>query len=223
MLSEVARKRIEAIEEFNALGSSFQLAARDLEIRGAGNLLGAQQSGHIASIGFQLYCQMLEDAIRTTRGETVSVRIDPELRLEVQGHIPPTYVASEAQRLEMYQRLAATAEIAELQKITRELQDRFGALPEAVQRLLAVVELKIVARQLAVERIEQRRDKVTLVFHPQTPVQPDVLLQWLHTTTTAFQFQSDHAVCLAISAATSDLCLAQLKKHLQQLLPGGSI
>ena len=114
VLSEVARKRIEAIEEFNALGSSFHLAARDLEIRGAGNLLGAQQSGHIASIGFQLYCQMLEEAIRTTQGEAVPVRVDPELRLEVQGYIPREYVESEAQRLELYQRFATVEEVPAL-------------------------------------------------------------------------------------------------------------
>ncbi|MEE8302655.1 MAG: transcription-repair coupling factor, partial [Candidatus Tectomicrobia bacterium] len=126
VLSDIARKRIEAIEEFNALGSNFQLAARDLEIRGAGNLLGAQQSGHIASVGFQLYCQMLEETIRTTRGETVSVRVDPELRLEVQGYIPQEYISSEAQRLEFYQRLATVEDMAVLEMIIPELRDRFG-------------------------------------------------------------------------------------------------
>lgn len=223
VLSDVVRKRIEAIEEFNALGSSFQLAARDLEIRGAGNLLGAQQSGHIASVGFQLYCQMLEDAIRTTQGEAVSVRVDPELRLEVQGHIPETYVANNAHRLEIYQRLATVLDMTELNAIGQELQDRFGALPDMVQRLLDVVELKILARQLALEQVEQRHDTVTLVFHAQTSVQPDILLQWLQTNTAGFQFKSEHAVRLSFPASLPELRLPQLKKHLQQLLPGGSI
>jgi transcription-repair coupling factor (superfamily II helicase) len=186
-------------------------------------LLGAQQSGHIASVGFQLYCQMLEEAIRTTRGEAVSVRVDPELRLEVQGHIPETYVASDAQRLEIYQRLATLADMAELHVIGQELRDRFGALPDTVQRLLDVVELKILARQLALEQVEQRHDTITLVFHAQTSVQPDVLLRWLQANAAGFQFQSEHAVRLSCPASPPELRLAQLKKHLQQLLPGGSI
>jgi transcription-repair coupling factor (superfamily II helicase) len=223
VLSDVVRKRIAAIEEFNALGSSFQLAARDLEIRGAGNLLGPQQSGHIASVGFQLYCQMLEEAIRTTQGETVTVRVDPELRLDVQGHIPETYVASDAQRLEIYQRLATVADMAGLNMIAEELRDRFGAWPETVQQLLEVVELKILARQLALQRIEQCRDTVTLVFHAQTAVQPDMLLQWLQTNAVRFQFQSEHAVRFSLPASSPEARLAQLKKHLQQMLPDGSI
>jgi transcription-repair coupling factor (superfamily II helicase) len=223
VLSETARKRIEAIEEFSALGSSFQLAARDLEIRGAGNLLGAQQSGHIASIGFHLYCQMLNEAIRSTRGEAVPVRVDPELRLEVQGYIPPDYIDSEAQRLEVYQRLATVEDLTACARLCQEVQDRFGPMPDAVQRLGAVVEIKTLARQLAIERLEQRRDEVRLTFHPQTPVQPDQLLQWLHAVGPGFRFHAEHTVCVAIAETTSEARLAWLKKHLQQLLVGVSM
>src|SRR6266568_3432695 len=126
LLSETARKRIEALEEFSELGAGIHLASRDLEIRGAGNLLGAQQSGHIASIGFDLYCQMLGEAIRTVRGEDVLPRLEPELRLEVQGYLPETYVDSEAQRLEIYRRCALLTEPAALEALRQELQDRFG-------------------------------------------------------------------------------------------------
>jgi transcription-repair coupling factor (superfamily II helicase) len=223
MLSEAARKRIEAIEEFNALGSSFHLAARDLEIRGAGNLLGAQQSGHIASIGFQLYCQMLEEAIRTTQGDTMPVRIDPELRLEVQGYIPRQYVDSEAQRLELYQRFASVEDLPGLTALCREVQDRFGPLPEEVERVIAVVELKMLARRLAIARLVQRRSDVSLTFHPQTPVSADQLLRWLQTAVEAFQFQSEHVVRISIFAATAALRLVRLKKHLQELLAGVSM
>jgi transcription-repair coupling factor (superfamily II helicase) len=223
VLSDTARKRIEAIEEFSALGSSFQLAARDLEIRGAGNLLGAQQSGHIASVGFQLYCQMLEEAIRTTQGEAVPVRVDPELRLEVQGYLPQAYIDAEAQRLELYQRLATVPDMSALDAIAQELRDRFGTLPEAVQRLLAVVEIKILARQLALECLEQRHDAVFLTFHPQTPIRPDRLLQWLQSTAPGFRFQSAHRVRIPLTTSTPETRLAVLKKHLQQLLADGSM
>jgi transcription-repair coupling factor (superfamily II helicase) len=217
LLSDDARKRIEAIEEFSELGSGFQLATRDLEIRGAGNLLGPQQSGHIASVGFDLYCQMLSDAIQTTRGETVRVRVDPELRLDIQGHIPTTYVVSEAQRLELYRRLATVENEGDLKALQQEMRDRFGPLPVSVTQLFAIVALKILARQLALERIETKQRSAFLTFHPQTPVDSAVLLRWLEATETLFQFQSDHVVRLPLKGPDVEARLTFLKKHLQRL------
>ncbi len=223
LISEDARKRIEAIEEFSELGSGFQLATRDLEIRGAGNLLGAQQSGHIASVGFDLYCQMLSDAIQTTRGEAVRVRVDPELRLEIQGHIPTAYIDSEAQRLELYRRLATVEDDAALGALQQEMRDRFGPLPMPVTHLLLVVELKILARHLALERIESKQRAALLTFHPQTPVDSTVLLHWLEATEILFQFQSDHGVRLPLKGRDADARLAFLKKHLQRLRASASL
>ncbi len=217
LLSEDARKRIEAIEEFSELGSGFQLATRDLEIRGAGNLLGAQQSGHIASVGFDLYCQMLTEAIQMTRGETVQMRVDPELRLDIQGHIPTAYVDSEAQRLELYRRLATVEDDQALDALQQEIRDRFGPLPTPVAHLLSVVECKILARQLALERIESKPNAVLLTFHPQTPVDSVDLLHWLEATETLFQFQSDHVIRLPLKGNRAETRLALLKKHLQRL------
>ncbi len=223
LLSEDARKRIEAIEEFSELGSGFQLATRDLEIRGAGNLLGAQQSGHIASVGFDLYCQMLTDAIQTSRGERVQVRVDPELRLEVQGHIPTAYVDSEAQRLALYRRLATVEHDEALEALQQEIRDRFGPLPVPVTHLLVIVELKILARHLALERIESKQQAAILTFHPQTPVDSTVLLRWLEATETLFQFQSDHVVRLPLKGKGSEARLTFLKKHLQRLRASASL
>jgi len=223
LLSEDARKRIEAIEEFSELGSGFQLATRDLEIRGAGNLLGAQQSGHIASVGFDLYCQILTEAIQTTRGETVRVRVDPELRLEIQGHIPTAYVDREAQRLELYRRLATVEDDGALEALRQEIRDRFGPLPLPVTHLLAVVELKILARHLALERIESKPHAALLTFHPQTPVDAAVLLRWLEATETLFQFQSDHVVRLPLKGSAAEARLTFLKKHLQRLRASASL
>jgi len=223
LLSETARKRIEALEEFSELGAGFQLASRDLEIRGAGNLLGPQQSGHIASVGFDLYCQMLEEAVRTVRGEDVLPRIEPELRLEVQGYLPETYVDSEAQRLEIYRRCAGCTEPAALDALRQELQDRFGTPPPAVERLLLVIELKLLARQLFLERIEQRGLEVLLTFHPQTPLEPPRLLQWLQSTAPRFRFQSDRVVRMPLPRTTAEARLMLLKKRLQQLHAGASM
>src|SRR5712691_7987612 len=223
LLSETARKRIEALEEFSELGAGIHLASRDLEIRGAGNLLGAQQSGHIASVGFDLYCQMLEEAIRTVRGEEVLPRIEPELRLEVQGYLPETYVDSEAQRLEIYRRCALLTEPAALEALRQELQDRFGPPPPAVERLLLVIEVKLLARQLFLERIEQRGLEVLLTFHPQTPVEPPRLLQWLQTTAPRFRFHSERVVRMPLPRTTAEARLSLLKKRLQQLHVGASM
>lgn len=223
LLSDLARKRIEALEEFSELGAGFHLASRDLEIRGAGNLLGAQQSGHIASVGFDLYCQMLEEAIRTQRGEEVLPRLEPELRLEVQGHLPETYVDSEAQRLEIYRRLAGLSELEALAALGQELHDRFGPPPLTVTRLLLVIELKLLARHVLLERVEQRGGDVLLTFHPQTPIEPARLLQWLQSTAPTFRFQSDRVVRLPLPQTTADARLALLKKRLQQLLGGASM
>lgn len=223
LLSDTARKRIEAIEEFSELGSGFELAVRDLEIRGAGNLLGSQQSGHIASVGFDLYCQLLSEAIRTTRGEAMAVRVDPELRLEIQGHIPPTYVESEAQRLELYRRLAVVETEAALEVLGQELRDRFGAMPEPVTRLLDVVECKLLARRLSLERIEHRRGVVLLTFHSQTSVDSTRLLQWLEGSVARYQFQSERVIELSLTGPTPEARLDRLKKHLQQLQASVSI
>ena len=223
LLSETARKRIEALEEFSELGAGIHLASRDLEIRGAGNLLGAQQSGHIASVGFDLYCQMLEEAIRTVRGEEVLPRLEPELRLEVQGYLPETYVDSAAQRLEIYRRCALLTELVALDHLRQELQDRFGPPPPAVERLLLVIELKLLARQLFLERIEQRGLEVLLTFHPQTPVEPHRLLQWLQTTAPRFRFRSERVVCMPLPRSTAEARLVLLKKRLQELHVGVSM
>lgn len=223
LLADMARKRIEALEEFSALGAGFHLASRDLEIRGAGNLLGAQQSGHIASVGFDLYCQMLEEAIRTQRGEDVLPRIEPELRLEAQGHLPAAYVDNEAQRLEIYRRLSNLTDVTALEALQQEIHDRFGAPPLAVSRLFVVIELKLLARQVLLERLEQRGGEVLLTFHPQTPIEPARLLQWLQTTTPKFRFQSERVVRMPLPRTTADARLALLKKRLQQLCTGASM
>lgn len=223
LLADTARKRIEALEEFSELGAGFHLASRDLEIRGAGNLLGPQQSGHIASIGFDLYCQMMEEAIRTRRGEEVPLRLEPELRLPVQGHIPATYVEHTLQRLALYRRLSTVTASAELIALRHEMQDRFGALPEPVLYLLEVMELKVMARQLLLERIEQRGTELLITFHPQTPVQPTRLLQWLHATSPNFRFHSERTVRIPMAQVTPAAQLAAIKNRLQRLQVGVSM
>lgn len=222
LLSGVARRRIEAFEEFSELGSGFHLASRDLEIRGAGNLLGPQQSGHMNSVGFDLYCQMMAEAVREAKGEAVTVRVEPELRLGVQGHIPEGYVESETQRLQLYRRLSGVTSSAALQELRNELQDRFGVLPQVTLQLLEVLEIRMLARQLGLERIQslpaQGGSEVWLTFHAATPLAPEQLLPWLQSDNPGFRFQSERVVRIPEPAGTPAERLARLKGSLQRLL-----
>lgn len=227
LLSGLARRRIEAFEEFAELGSGLHLASRDLEIRGAGNLLGPQQSGHMNSVGFDLYCQMMAEAVREAKGEDIDVRVEPELRLGVQGHIPESYVENETQRLQLYRRLSAVTGSAALQELRNEIQDRFGVLPGATQQLLDVLEIRILARQLGLERIQslpaRGGSEIRLTFHASTPLGPERLLPWLASHNPAFRFQSEHVVCIPEPAGTPAERLTWLKDRLQGLYSGDSI
>ena len=227
LLSGVARRRIEAFEEFSELGSGFHLASRDLEIRGAGNLLGPQQSGHMNSVGFDLYCQMMAEAVREAKGEAATVWVEPELRLGVQGHIPESYVESETQRLQLYRRLSAVTSSAALQELRNEIQDRFGVLPAVTLQLLDVLEIKILARQLGLERVQSRPagggSEIRLTFHASTPLGPERLLPWLQSRSPGFRFESEHVVCLPEPAGTPAERLTWLKGRLQGLYGGDSI
>ena len=227
LLSGVARQRIEALEEFSQLGSGFHLASRDLEIRGAGNLLGPQQSGHMNSVGFDLYCQMMADAVSEARGETVTVWVEPELRLGIQGHIPGSYMDDEAQRLQMYRRLSAVTSSTVLQELRNEMQDRYGVLPEPTQRLMEVLEIKILARHLGLERIQNvqvgSRPEIRLTFHSSTSLGTEILLPWLEAHNPGFRFQSEHVVCIPETGGTPAERLMRLKVRLQRLCDSGSI
>ncbi len=165
-LNPQARERLQALRDFTELGSGFKIAARDLEIRGAGNLFGAEQSGHVAAIGFELYMQMIEKAIRNMRGEPIEEREDPSLTFSVPAYIPEEYIPDEGRRLEIYRRLARVREAAELEEIRAELLDRFGPLPPPLERLVEVIEAKIVAFRLGLRSIETRPEGVVIALRP---------------------------------------------------------
>ena len=198
-----ARKRISAIKQYSTLGSGFKIAMRDLEIRGAGNLLGAQQSGHITAVGFELYCQLLKQSVSAAKGEKIQPRIATEVKLDFIGTneaeieeptktasdikvprsvaeyisapvekkekqlkaiaaLPNQYVNSPQHRIELYRKLAQASEKADLDKLKAELRDRFGPVPEPVDLLLQIAELKIIAAQKAVSVIETKEGKLMI-------------------------------------------------------------
>jgi len=194
LLTDV-RKRISAMKQYSTLGSGFKIAMRDLEIRGAGNLLGAEQSGHITAVGFELYCQLLKQSVSSLKGEKVKPRIEVEVRLDFletsggaetrggeasdypkspsdsrqwssrQTGFPNSYIPEPQHRIEIYRKLAQAADKSALEDLTRELRDRFGPLPPPAELLLQIADLKIIAAGKSVNVIEVKEDKLMLTRH----------------------------------------------------------
>ena len=164
LLTDV-RKRISAMKQYASLGSGFKIAMRDLEIRGAGNLLGSEQSGHITAVGFELYCQLLKQSVGALKGEKVKPRVEVRIALDFLGDtnaLPQNYVTEAHQRIEIYRKLAQATDKPALAALQKEMRDRFGPLPPPVELLLAVGELKILASEKAVTDIEVEADKLKI-------------------------------------------------------------
>ncbi len=174
-LSDEARKRLSAIEEMSELGAGFQLSARDMEIRGVGNMLGHNQSGHITSVGFDLYCKLVEDMVKDIRGEKTDSRIETELDLMVKGFIPKDYIPDLNQRLDFYRRIQVASEHDEGLAIASELADRYGPHPDPAAKLLALLEIRIFCQQIHISKIEMKRNEVILHLLPSTPIDPQAL------------------------------------------------
>lgn len=164
ILSDDAKRRLQAIEEFCEMGSGFRIAAKDLEIRGAGNLLGKQQSGQIEAVGFELYVQMLEKAVRQRRGEVVSEPVDPQIKLPVSAYIADEYVSDVYQRLSLYKRLSASTQVGDLALLHGEILDRYGPIPDPLEHLFQVMEIKLLAKTLGLERCEVKAHAITCSF-----------------------------------------------------------
>ena len=171
-LSDEARSRIEALERYTELGSGFHIATLDMELRGGGDLLGAEQSGFVESVGFDLFCKMLEDATHELRGETVVHEVDPDLNFDVEALLPEDYIAEVGVRLSLYKRLSGAADEAEVNELAREMEDRFGPPPVAARRLVELMRLKTELRRLRAVGCEASAKSATLHLLPDTPLDP---------------------------------------------------
>ena len=176
-LSGIARQRLAALKEFSDLGSGFKIAALDLELRGAGNLLGGEQHGHINAIGFDLYCQMLERTIEEMRGQEILPEIQSHINLKISIRIPPQYIPDENQRLSTYKKISSIKSDSEIEELRNELEDRFGPVPSEVESLIDYVRLRLVAERVLVQSIERERDAIVIKFHERTPIAPQKLVE----------------------------------------------
>jgi len=179
-LSRDAMKRLRAIQELSELGSGFKLALHDLEIRGAGNLLGPSQSGHVHAVGFEYYVHLMEKAIRELKGEELVEEITPEIHFHVPAFIPEDYVEEPAERLSLYRRLSFSRSDDEVERIQQELVDRFGKIPEETEHLLEVIKVKILLTRLSIRKFEETPSSLVITFDETTKVSPERVLDLIH-------------------------------------------
>ncbi len=175
MLKEVAEKRLAAIKEFTDLGSGFKIAMRDLEIRGAGNMLGEAQHGHMAAVGYDLYCKMLNEAVRQEKGEEVIADFETSVDLSLDAYIPNSYVSDEEQRLDLYKRIALIQSEEEREEMLEELIDRFGEPSRAVQNLLQIAMLKAEAHRAWITDIKQKGSMIKISLFENANINPVVI------------------------------------------------
>jgi transcription-repair coupling factor (superfamily II helicase) len=191
ILSRDAMRRLRAIQELSELGSGFKLAIQDLEIRGAGNLLGPSQSGHIAALGFELYTQLMEKAVKELKGEKVIEEVTPEIRFHLPAFIPETYVEDPGERLSLYRRLSLSRSDEEVERIRGELIDRFGKNPEEVDHLLEVIRVKILLTKLSIKKFEETSSQFVLTFDESTSVSPQKIVDFMHRGGGKYRFTPD--------------------------------
>lgn len=173
LLKEVAEKRLAAIREFTDLGSGFKIAMRDLEIRGAGNLLGAEQHGHMEAVGYDLYCKMLGEAVKQEKGELDEDVFNTTMDLNVDAYIPNGYISNEFQKLDIYKRIAGIENEEEMEDMVEELIDRFGDIPKKVQQLLQIANLKALAHSAYVTGVEQKNEVFKITMYENARVLPE--------------------------------------------------
>ena len=177
VLPELADKRLQALKEFSSLGSGFKIAMRDMEIRGTGNLLGAEQHGHIASIGYSLYCKLLDNAVQELKGKTENEVIEPEIKLDINAFIPNEYINSANQKIEFYQRIKKSKSEEEYSEILEELIDRFGDVPDSLLNLLYINNLKNIAAKLKIIRVIEEDKSINFVFKDKNSIDRDAVLK----------------------------------------------
>ncbi len=203
-LTKKSRMRLRAIEEFAELGSGFNIAMRDLEIRGAGNLVGAQQHGFITAVGFDLYCRLLDEAMRDIKGETVLDSPEPDIKIAVSAYIPDDYVPDPDLKMEFYQRLAEAGRIVDLLEIHEEMKDRFGRLPQPARSLMHIMEIKVMARQLGVESAQLEKSRFRLAFPAERQVSPVDIQRMVEKCSTQLDFDLGEQLSIEIQVQGRD-------------------
>lgn len=214
VLKEVAEKRLAAIKEFTDLGSGFRIAMRDLEIRGAGNLLGQRQHGHMEAVGYDLYCKMLDEAVRNRKGISTPEDFATIVDLDVDAFIPPEYIVNEVQKLDIYKRIAGIENIRERDDMRDELLDRFGEIPKSVENLLQISMFREAAHKLYMTEIKGKNGKILFTFKPDARINPVGIPELLGNHKGKLTFSAAGDPCFTYRYQTSGI----VEKDSQSLL-----
>lgn len=164
LLSEIADKRLKAIKEFTEFGSGFKIAMRDLEIRGAGSLLGEIQSGHLEQVGYDTYCNLLDEVVKEMQGEEVKPEIDVQIDLDATCYIPDEYISDSSQKIEIYQDIALCKNEEDIQNVIDEMIDRFGNMPSEIENLIEIARIKILCKKLNISKVQGKRSFAVFTF-----------------------------------------------------------
>ena len=191
VLRETAEKRLAAIREYTDLGSGFKIAMRDLELRGAGNLLGAQQHGHMNAVGYDLYCKMLSEAVKEAKGIHTMEDFETSVDLNIDAFIPDTYISNEFQKLDIYKRIAGIENQSDYDDMLEELLDRFGEPTKAVLNLLAIAKMKAMAHQAYVTEIKQTGKEIKITLYEKAKINPAGIPALMDKYRRRLQFKTD--------------------------------
>ncbi len=203
VLSETAQQRLNAISEFTEFGSGFRIAMRDLEIRGAGNILGAEQHGHLETVGYEMYCRLIEETMREVHGETATSDLETRVDLRVNAFLPKEYISDDRQRMEMYRSIAALASDTDRENIIDELIDRFGDMPEPVSNLVDVAQLRYLCNHEGISQVSHKGSQLVLRLDPKFVRDPIMLYTAMHAADPRFVMQDKPFSAMRLDVKTT--------------------
>ncbi len=218
-ISSDARERLRILQEISELGAGFRIATHDMEIRGAGDMLGSRQSGTVMEIGFELYNQMLEETICRMRGEEMIEQVEPEINLKVPAFIPETYVKDTNQRLVIYKKLTQAESEEDVLDVQNEVADRFGAYPLATGYLFETMKLRVMLKKLLARQIDYDGRDVVISFHPRTPAPPDTIITMMKNEPKKYRFTPDYRLTCTVKGNAFEDIIATARTALVRLMP----
>ena len=212
ILTEVAEKRLKAIKDFTELGSGFKIALRDLEIRGAGNMMGSAQHGHMAAVGYDLYCRMLEDTIKVIKGDIQEEKVETTVELKLDAYIPGTYIQDETQKIEVYKKIAAISSKEDMMDIQEEIEDRFSNIPLSVYNLMEISYIRSIAGIIGIEEVKEKDDEVLLKFDSAKRINEELLseINKKYSNSLKFKISKNPILAYKISGMKKDIVLKNL-------------
>jgi transcription-repair coupling factor (superfamily II helicase) len=217
-LTEIARRRLAALKEFSNLGAGFKIAALDLELRGAGNMLGGEQSGHIEAVGFELYTTMLEQAVRELKGEEAAERPSVQFNLGISLRIDSSYIEEENQRLRMYKRIAGADSEEAIAEIAAEIQDRYGPMPEAVRLLTEAARLRLLCEHVGISEIDRKGAVANIRFTETANIDPDILMRTVaRNAKRGAKFTPQGVLRFPVSPSSSAEILDELRRLIESM------